>query len=47
MLKLNYTILFTAVVVISSATVLDLKKAIKRHMTLKLERMGHTPIVSW
>ena len=39
--------LFSAVVVIQNATVHDLKKAIQRHISLKLSREGGPNIVSW
>ena len=40
-------LLFSAVVVIQNATVHDLKKAIQRHISLKLSREGGPNIVSW
>lgn len=37
----------TAVVVVQNGTVLDLKHAIKRHMTLKLSRSKGKKHISW
>ncbi len=39
--------LFTAIVVVQSATVLDLKKAICRYMELKQQREGGVKHISW
>uniref|UniRef100_A0A8C1MMN9 Small nuclear ribonucleoprotein 25 n=1 Tax=Cyprinus carpio TaxID=7962 RepID=A0A8C1MMN9_CYPCA len=39
--------LFTAIVVVQSATVLDLKKAIRRYMELKQQREGGVKHISW
>ena len=44
--KMNFS-MFLAVVVIQNATVHDLKKAIQRHISLKLSREGGPNIVSW
>lgn len=44
---LPYVSVVTAVVVVQNATVLDLKKAIQRHMQLKQEREGGTQHISW
>lgn len=37
----------SAIVVVQNATVLDLKKAIKRFMELKQQREGGVKYVSW
>ena len=44
---LTNTITSSAVVVVSNATVHDLKKAIERHISLKVQREGATSYLSW
>ena len=40
-------LIFSAIVVVQNATVLDLKRAIRRYVTLKLLRDGEAQPISW